>query len=257
VLRDYLRRAPGCLMAGPWLAAALVRGRMRSGAACGVMHLPLDRNGSRLLSLDTNSQPEIDVFDEVVVRGIYPFDKLPFTPQLIADCGANIGYFSCLARVRFPEAGIYAWEPDRKNFARLEEQPILQSGRTTLTNAAVSDRKGRVSLSGAGHGCEVQGESTGSEGVECLDFAAWWREHSVPGSLLKMDIEGHETAVLPALRGSWKSPCAVFLETHAPRGEDGELVKQLEADGFRVELLRSHSLPGDGRVFKEYMALLS
>jgi len=257
VLRDYLRRAPGCMMAGPWLAAALVRGRMRSGAACGMMHLPLDRNGSRMLSLDANSQAEIDVFDEVVVRGIYPFDKLPFTPQLIADCGANIGYFSCLARVRFPKAGIYAWEPDRKNFARLEEQPILQSGKTTLTNAAVSDYKGRVSLSGTGHGCEVKGKSTATEAVDCIDFGVWWREHVVAGAVLKMDIEGHETAVLPTLRGSWKSPCGVFLETHAPHGEDGELVKQLEADGFRVELLRSHSLPGDVRVFKEYMALLS
>jgi hypothetical protein len=72
-----------------------------------------------------------------------------------------------------------------------------------------------------------------------------------------MDIEGHENAVLPTLRGSWQAPCAVFLETHAPRGADDDLIGQLHADGFRVELLRSHSLPRDERVFKEYLALLS
>jgi hypothetical protein len=35
------------------------------------------------------------------------------------------------------------------------------------------------------------------------------------------------------------------------------LIKQLEADGFRVDLLRTHSLSNDERVFKEYFAVLA
>jgi FkbM family methyltransferase len=256
-MAKYAFCAPSILLIVPWLKAAMVRTRLCQGAAVGRLELALAKKAGEIVSLDCASESEMDIFREVVVCGNYPFDKLPFTPVLVADCGANVGYFSCLARVAFPEALIYAWEPDAKNFRRLSEQPILHTGKTTLANAAVSDHVGRVSLTGAGHGCEVKAESDGSEAVECIDFGAWWRKHNRSYALLKMDIEGHENIVLPALRGSWQAPCAVFLETHAPRGADDDVIKRLQADGFRVELLRSHSLPRDERVFKEYLALLS
>jgi len=253
----YVLRAPSIFLAFPWLKAALVRTRLCRGACVGRLELALAKGTRKAVSLDCASASEMDIFQEVVVRGNYPFDKLPFTPVVVADCGANVGFFSCLARVAFPEARIFAWEPDARNFRRLAEQPILQAGWTTLANAAVSDHAGRVFLTGAGHGCEIEGGAAESGGIECNDFGAWWREHGRSHALLKMDIEGHETIVLPTLRETWKAPCAVFLETHAPCGADDALIKQLEADGFRVELLRAHSLPRDARVFKEYMALLT
>ncbi len=232
----------------------MVNTRLIGGAKVGRLALSLDAEGKKIVSLNASSPQEMDVFREVVVGGNYPLEMLSFRPELIADCGANIGFFSAMARLHFPETPIFAWEPDEKNFRRASEQPILRSESVELRLAAVSDRNGFVDLAGSGHGCTVHRSDDAQ--VPCIDFAAWWREHSVPGSLLKMDIEGHETAVLPTLRGSWKPPCAVFLETHAPRGEDGELIGQLESDGFRVDLLRQHSLPGDTRVFKEYLALL-
>jgi len=256
-IKQYLDRSPTCAVCVPWVFAGLVRARVLASSSVRVLEMPLDAKKKNVINLDTSSGSEMDIFREVVVCGNYPFDKLPFTPVLVADCGANVGYFSCLARVAFPEAPIYAWEPDARNFRRLSEQPILHTGKTTLANAAVSDHAGRVSLTGAGHGCEVKAESDGSEAVECIDFCAWWREHSRSYTLLKMDIEGHESTVLPTLRGSWQAPCAVFLETHAPRGADDDLIKQLQDDGFLLELLRSHSLPRDERVFKEYLALLA
>jgi FkbM family methyltransferase len=222
----------------------------------GRLELALAKGTRETVSLDCASDSEMVIFQEVVISGNYPLDKLPFTPVLVADCGANVGFFSCLARVAFRNAEIFVWEADAKNFDRLSAQAILRTGNTIATKAAVSDRAGRVSLTGVGHGCKVLGEAGESRGVECIDFGAWWREHGRSHALLKMDIEGHETAVLPTLRGSWKAPCAVFLETHAPLGEDNELISQLESDGFRVELLREHSLPRDARVFKEYFALL-
>ncbi len=249
------RRSPSLALVWPWVLAGLVLSR--TSGSRGVLRLGLTPAKQDALLLDTSSGSEMDIFREVVVCGNYPFDKLPFTPVMVADCGANVGYFSCLARVAFPEAPIYAWEPDARNFRRLSEQPILHTGKTTLANAAVSDHVGRVSLTGVGHGCEVKAELDGSEAVECIDFGAWWREHSRPYTLLKMDIEGHENTVLPTLCGSWQAPCAVFLETHAPHGQDDHLIKQLEADGFRVDLLRTHSLSNDERVFKEYFAVLA
>jgi FkbM family methyltransferase len=247
-------RSPSAAKCFPWLLAGAVRTRTISRRNGKRLEVFLGPQRDQSVSIDLGSQQEIDVFGEVLIDRNYPLERLGFVPALIADCGANIGFFSSLARLRFPQTPISAWEPDEKNFRRASEQPILRSESVELCMAAVSDQNGFVDLTGSGHGCTVHRSDDAQ--VPCIDFAAWWREHSIPGSLLKMDIEGHETSVLPALKGSWKAPCAVFLETHAPRGEDGEMVKQLEADGFRVDLLRSHALPGDQRVFKEYMALL-
>lgn len=252
----YVGRAPSFRLAYPWLQAGLVRTRICSSAVIGRLEVPLGEGARQKLSLDCASRSEMDVFSEVVVGRNYPFEKLPFTPSVVADCGANIGYFSCMARRDFPEARIFAWEPDARNFRRLGEQPLLRDGGSVLKNAAVSDHDGYVSLSGAGHGCEIGGEATQTTGVPCIDFPAWWGEHTVPCSLLKMDIEGHETVVLPALKASWKAPCAVFLETHAAGGQDQDVLAALKTDGFRIELLRQHSLPGNPRIFKEYFALL-
>ena len=252
----YVARAPAMSLCLPWLKAALVKTRLCEGGRIGRLALALDKGGCQRINLDTGSSAEMDVFHEVVVGRNYPFELLPFTPSVVADCGANIGYFACLARAAFPGARIFAWEPDKKNFKRLGEQPLLGGDETTLANAAVSDHEGRVVLTGSGHGCEIAGEAAQGEGVACIDFGAWWREHAVPGTLLKMDIEGHETAILPALKDGWKAPCAVFLETHATGGRDEETVGQLRDAGFEIECLRSHSLPDDGRVFKEYCAIL-
>ena len=255
-LSQYVARAPSSLLAYPWLKAGLVSTRVWSGAKAGRLELALGKAVGQVVSLDCASPNEMDVFNEVVVGRNYPFEKLPFMPVLVADSGANIGYFSCLARMAFPDAEIFAWEPDDRNFKRLGEQPLLRGSRTTLAKAAVSDKEGGVSLTGAGHGCEIIGGAAQGQGVPCIDFGAWWRQHAVPRSLLKMDIEGHETTVLPTLEGCWIAPCAVFLETHAAGGGDEEIVEQLRQAGFEVELLRSHSLPRDERVFKEYCAIL-
>jgi FkbM family methyltransferase len=199
----------------------------------------------------------MDAFHEVVIGRNYPFEKLPFEPSLVADCGANIGLFACLARVSFSKATIHAWEAESYNFKRLCEQPALRSKSVDLHHIAVSDHEGYVEMCGGGTGGEIVGEAPESNGIKCIDFAKWWAENSVPRSLLKMDIEGHETHVLPALRGKWKAPCAIFLETHAPRGDDKHLIQSLSSEGFCVELLRTHSLPSDHRIFKEYLAVLS
>ncbi len=259
LLLNYARRSPSLRQLGPWLLAGLVKARMVSGIKVGMLRPALDRCGGKRLILDATSQGEMDVFHEVVVGRNYPFELLPFTPVMVADCGANIGFFACLSRVTFPESRIVAWEPDEHNFKRLGQQPLLRGDNTILTHAAVSDHEGRVVLSGSGHGCEIAGEAVRGEGegVACIDFGAWWRQHAVPGTLLKMDIEGHETSILPHLRGNWKAPCAVFLETHAAGGRDEVTIGQLRDAGFEVHCLRTHSLPDDRRIFKEYFAILS
>lgn len=247
-------RAPSVAKLWPWIVVGTVRTRTIRPGARGKIEVHLGRSPNESVLLNLQSQEEIDVFGEVLIDCNYPLEKVPFRPAMIVDCGANIGFFSALALVCFPRTRIIAWEPDTANFKRAREQRILCSDSVVLHAAAVSDREGFVCLEGSGHGCTVRKLSSGK--VPCIDFPAWWLANAVPRTLVKMDIEGHEEIVLRAMKGLWMAPMALFLETHALAGDDGELLDLLRADHFDVELLRQHSLADDPRVFKEYFAVL-
>jgi hypothetical protein len=92
--------------------------------------------------------------------------------------------------------------------------------------------------------------------VKTIDLGRWLEENGKTPLLIKMDIEGHEVEVIDALRDVWKRPCVLFLETHAKSGHDERVLAQLQQAGFQYKLLRIHELPGDSRVFKEYLAIL-
>ena len=77
-----------------------------------------------------------------------------------------------------------------------------------------------------------------------------------PKVLWKIDVEGHENTLLPHMAGAWEKPCALFLETHEPRGGDRQVIDSLKQEGFKTTVLNEHALFGDPRVFKEYYCSL-
>jgi len=206
--------------------------------------------------LDSGSQQQLDVFAEVLLNRNYPLERVPFHPRLVVDLGANIGFFSAAAKQAFPGAAIRGWEPDPFNHRIAVRHPILSNGDVRIEQAAVSDRDGTARLTGSGHGCLIRDTGTEGEAVTCVDFPRWWLQHAGPETVCKIDVEGYEEKLLPAMKGLWIPPCVLFLETHALGGHDDRLATMLQEDGFEVDLLRSHSLPDDPRVFKEYYALL-
>jgi hypothetical protein len=107
-LAVYLSRAPGMTAIWPWLLAGLVQTRICDGKKIGEIRVPLGRGKDEVIRLDLRSPQQRDVFQEVLVERNYPLEKVPFVPELVVDCGANIGLFSALAAVRFPKAKIVA-----------------------------------------------------------------------------------------------------------------------------------------------------
>src|SRR5438477_12484313 len=60
------------------------------------------------------------VFKEVLLDSEYDFLP-PISPKVIVDAGANIGLSSIFFANKFPEATIYALEPEESNFQLLEK----------------------------------------------------------------------------------------------------------------------------------------
>lgn len=61
------------------------------------------------------------VFGEVCIRDYYQMRSLPFVPDVIFDLGANVGAFTTMARVLFPNARIVSVEPHPETYSKLIE----------------------------------------------------------------------------------------------------------------------------------------
>lgn len=183
----------------------------------------------------------LGAYADIFASEIYDFKAATDAP-VILDIGANVGIATIWWKLRFPKARIVAVEADPAIFALLESN-IKRFGfeGVELINAAawISDGVlkfqsdgsdgGRVSDSGT----EVTSISLSSiiDGFDKVDF-------------LKLDIEGGERIVLPAIEESLKRVNTLFCEYHSLVGKpqllEGMLTTIARA-GFRFHVKNLHA----------------
>jgi FkbM family methyltransferase len=123
------------------------------------------------------------------------------------DVGANIGYFAAAMASRCgPSGRVVAYEPEAANFAMLTTNAKLAEARglkVETVRAAVSDCAGTLALvrgeQSTLHQVASAGTATRPEDlVPCVNLADDLRARGINGPirLLKIDVEGHEVAVL-------------------------------------------------------------
>lgn len=78
-----------------------------------------------------------DVFHQIIINDEYRCLNDVVNPQLIIDCGANVGYSSAYMLARFPHAHVICIEPDRGNFELLERNLARYKDRCTLIASGV------------------------------------------------------------------------------------------------------------------------
>jgi FkbM family methyltransferase len=151
-------------------------------------------------------------------------------PPAILDLGANVGYFTVDASLRFPGSRIVAFEPDRAN-AELMRRTLKANGlEADLVEAAASTADGEVPF--AQGGFTLSRIEPGGEPVPAVDVVPRLPEFD----LAKVDIEGGEWALLADGRFAETAPRALVLEFHthlAPPGADAE--QTLAEAGYSIE----------------------
>lgn len=142
-------------------------------------------------------------------------------PEVIIDAGANIGTSAIFFALRYPEAKIFAIEPERGNFDMLVRNTSRFKNIVPICAALWGTHERRtVQSRNTGHwGYTVaetanQTESTGQE-IECITLNELMEQHGIREiSLLKMDIEGGEKAVLET-SSSWMNRVKILtIELH-------------------------------------------
>jgi FkbM family methyltransferase len=149
---------------------------------------------------------DLSVFRQLLIDRCYDFQR-ELSPDLIIDCGANIGLFSVLAANRFPGAHIVAIEPEESNFELLKRNTSPYTNIECL-HAGIWSRKCRLRIKDRNVGSwayqvEESAEETASsfESVTIGDLLR--RSGFETIDLLKIDIEGAELEVFNNSYGDW------------------------------------------------------
>lgn len=162
-----------------------------------------------------------------LVRGAYEVPT--FEPQIIIDGGANIGMFAIHASSYFPNAKLICYEPDSANFQQLQKNLALNhlqadihqlglwSTHTTLYYHAQASHIGFID------------EHPPGVPIPCVF------PEIQPDCWLKLDIEGAEYEVLPALLKNGQYPRWISMEIHYFDTKGETLLSLLREYGYTIK----------------------
>ncbi len=184
-------------------------------------------------------------FEELFKKGIYSFNTTNPNPVII-DCGANMGLSLLFFSLNYPNATIYAFEPDVTVFGCLEKNiDAFQMKNVELIKKAVWNKNEMLDFyTDRGMGGRLKSNylnqtATKVEAVRLKDFIS--DKHI---DFLKMDIEGAEYLVIKDCESILKQVDNIFIEYHSMENEEqnlDDLLLILKRNGFRYHLSQSFS----------------
>ncbi len=157
--------------------------------------------------------------NELFWRGMEGWERISFRlwkelshrASIIVDIGANTGVYALIAQAANPQAQVIAVEPILRVYDKLMENIALNGSRIRAFRAAITDHDGTGIIydqKGAEHVLAVSMEPDwgGNKGRESVEIpvrtlpSIMKEAGGGPIDLLKIDVEGHEAAVLEGAR---------------------------------------------------------
>jgi FkbM family methyltransferase len=167
------------------------------------------------------------------------FYRPPVSAECVVDCGANIGLFAVHAGLAFPSAKLLCYEPDQANFEMLHKNLAINGVTAECRSRGVWSRK----MDGFFHPKQAF-DGYVSEEPSRYPIACEVPE-ILPQTWLKMDVEGAEYEVLPALLRGAHLPDHISMELHDYFRRGKLLTDQLVAHGYELSVVTDGSLePG-------------
>lgn len=193
----------------------------------------------RDLTIHYNDEDELaTLIDEIWRRRTYYVDLPTNTPYII-DAGAHIGLATLYFHSLYPQARFLCIEPNPNNLVLLKKN--LEDNRVenvTILPNALSDQEKTVQLftnphwtvfSSLKHGGWTGDEQGEYIEVETRRLSPYLQEHV---DVLKIDIEGEETAVLREAQHYLKHVDHLLLEFHKTKTHTEDLVLKLLRQNF-------------------------
>jgi FkbM family methyltransferase len=155
------------------------------------------------------SASDVSVFQYVFVDTAFNLDYLNLNPRLIVDGGAYVGFTSVFFAHVYPQAIIFAIEPDEDNYKMLLEN-TRSYPKIVPVRAALWNKEGKVRIANPGHfskaGLRVM-ETAEQKNVIQVDALTLDRLLSAAKmnsiDILKLNIEGAEFELFRSNYESW------------------------------------------------------
>jgi FkbM family methyltransferase len=170
-----------------------------------------------------------DVFRQVFIEGEYDLIPPEAPPvRTVLDCGANVGITTAYFATIFPDARLFAIEPDPSNFELLQKNSRPFRDRVYCLNTGVwSHRVGLKVESGSYRdgrewATRVRPVSNGEDAdLQAMSIQNVMQEHSLDAiDFLKIDVEGSEEALFGQGYQQWLSSVRMMMvELHGDEAE--------------------------------------
>ncbi|MDR3133656.1 MAG: FkbM family methyltransferase [Prevotellaceae bacterium] len=183
---------------------------------------------------------DFPVFESVLVQHCYDIDY-GCSPEIIFDCGANIGLTTVFYANRFPEAKIIAVEPEAANFELLKKNTSSYPN-VRLYQAGLWNKTTSLKIEDRGYGAwgfMVSETPEGSPGaIKALSIPELMQQQPCEKiDILKIDIEGSEKELFESNYDAWLPKVkTLVIELHDRMREGAALsfFKALTKYNFRL-----------------------
>jgi len=196
------------------------------------------------------------MFEQVFADKQYDI-KVPIDPQIIIDLGSNVGYASILFANRFPQAKIFALEPEENNFA-VAQKNVQPYYNITLVRGAVWNKPEHINIVDSGHGeaAFMIEPGEGEHPVRAYTITEIMQLIGISHiDILKIDIEGSEKEIFETGFENWVPLTKIIIvETH-DRYKPGSSKAIFNAIGkydFSMEISRENIVLYNNSLVKIY-----
>lgn len=184
--------------------------------------------GEGLLSIQLNDFPapiymRKHTSDIPMFYYIYAYREMDvvfdFHPEIIIDCGAHIGLSAVLFANRYPDAKIFAIEPEPSNFVMLIKNTKPYPNIICLQKA-IWNKKTRMEIKDAGFGnwgyMTSEASDADQNAVESISIPDLMEEYGINKiDICKVNIEGAEKELFEANYKEWISKTkGIIIELH-------------------------------------------
>lgn len=195
---------------------------------------------------------DLYAYNQIFIEMEYDCTDMIKTPELILDCGANVGYTSVFFLNKYPDAQVIAVEPESGNFELLKRNLSAYGNRVTALNAAIWPTSTRLCIERENSGfrrewsmrvAPLEGREECSMQIDAIDIGHLLNESGHRKlDILKLDVEGAESMIFSENYSDWigKVECFV-IELHDEQGEQ-RFFEALSSSGGSYRFSRSGEL---------------
>jgi FkbM family methyltransferase len=176
--------------------------------------------------LRKGNQADYLVFGEMVMGGYKLPDNLSFDPTEVVDGGANIGLFSLFAHATLSGVKLTCFEPEKDNLVQLRKNLAANKINAEVIPKAMWSKTADLFFHPGQSYSGFVNETPSAYPISCMlpvvSDRCW----------LKLDIEGGEYEVLPALLKAGSKPAIISMEIHDFNQRGEMLLNLLKQHGY-------------------------